>query len=251
MTRLTPTLTSLKTLNITYPTPQETLLSTPQTLPTTEPATPQISYTVAAGDFPTFNPPVYMKKHIALLYAGGKAVTAATISWRMKKNGLSVATGTINVAANTFYTLSAFFGVDIVAGDVLEIALWSNQTDSNWDYKAYQIQATRVLPTNKPRYLTKVSFTVGAAPALTLGNPSVGLTQSLKIWYSDIIFAAAAASFSVDAVYGGNNYGIYRLGYADSDYANTGAALTDATYRPRYYRNYVITQIVYRGLRID
>ena len=123
MGTVTPLLTSRKILNITYQTPQETLLGTPETLPTTEPATPQISYTVTSGDLPTFNMPLFKKIWVALLYGAGKAVTAATIYWRMKKNGASVATGSGSVAANTFYTWSCGF-YDVAVGDVLELALW-------------------------------------------------------------------------------------------------------------------------------
>jgi hypothetical protein len=47
--------TDWQTLNITYKPAQETLLATPQTLPTSEPATPQISYTVETIHFPSIH----------------------------------------------------------------------------------------------------------------------------------------------------------------------------------------------------
>ncbi|MEM3616664.1 MAG: hypothetical protein QXJ31_01970 [Candidatus Bathyarchaeia archaeon] len=248
MTRVTPVLTGKKIFNFTY-SKQETLLGTPETLPTSEPATPQIGYTIQNSDFPVISPNVYSKKHIALVYAGGKAVTAATISWRMKKNGASVATGSLNVSANNFYTLTAFFGVDVAAGDVLEIALWSNQTDSNWDYKALQVQATRILFLNKPRLLTNATINIASQPSLTLGTPN-SYAKAAKVAYSDIIYADFIINISVDALHGGNTYGNLRLGYADYEYVNTAAGIAHPSYRPYYYANYAPTQVSFRGVLI-
>ena len=137
MVRVTPLFTSRKVLNITYKSAQETLLATPQTLPTAEPATPQIGYTVAEADLPTLSMSVYSKKWVAYVIGAGKFVTIGTLYWRMKKNGASVATGSYSVDSNYYYTVSAYF-FDVAVGDLLELALWSTRTDSNWDYKAYQ-----------------------------------------------------------------------------------------------------------------
>jgi len=51
MTRLTPALTSKKTINVSYATPRETVLDTPQTLPTSEPTNPQVIYTFRKATF--------------------------------------------------------------------------------------------------------------------------------------------------------------------------------------------------------
>jgi hypothetical protein len=250
MTRLNPAFTSLKTLNITYQTPQETLLGTPQTLPTSEPGTPQIGYTVASGDLPTFNLSPYQMKWVAMVIGAGKAVTAATIYWRMKKNGASVGTSSGSVSANYYYTVHAYF-FDVAVGDVLELALWSNQTNSNWDYKAYLIQFSRLILLNKPRLLVPCNFAALAThPVLTLGNP--GYTSgSLYPMHCDTRLPLASTPVSYDFLYPKNTYGMFQIYYGDYYYFNTSSIRTSSTYRPYYYNNYVPTQIIMRGVKTD
>jgi hypothetical protein len=250
MTRLNPAFTSLKTLNITYQTPQETLLGTPETLPTSEPGTPQIGYTVASDDLPTFNISPYQKNWVAIVIGAGKAVTAATIYWRMKKNGASVGTSSGSVSANNYYTIHAYF-FDVAVGDVLELALWSNQTDSNWDYKAYQIQVSRLILLNTPRLLSPCNFAALAThPALTLGNPSY-ISGSLYPMHCDARLLLITSPASYDFLYPKNTYGMFQIYYGDYYYINTSSIRTSSTYRPYYYRNYVPTQIIMRGVKID
>jgi len=249
MGRLTPLVTSLKTLNITYQTPQETLLGTPETLPTSEPGTPQIGYTVASDGLPSFDLPPYQKKFVAVLIGAGKFVTAGTVYYRMKKNGASVATGSNSVSANYYYTWNCYF-YDVAVGDVLELALWSNQTDSNWDYKAFQIQVSRLIPFNKPRLLMPCNFAaLGTQPALTLGNPTVTYS-SLNPYHCDLPLPSITAANLYGVLYP-NLYGMFRIGFGDSSYPNTATVLTSSTYRPRYYRNWVPTQIIVRGLKTE
>jgi hypothetical protein len=250
MTRLNPIFTSLKTLNITYQTPQETLLGTPETLPTSEPATPQIGYTVAEADLPTFNMSAYQKKWVAIVVGAGKAVTAATIYFRMKKNGASVNTGSSSVSANNFYTRQCFF-YDVTVGDVLELALWSSVSDSNWDYKAYQIQLSRLILLNKPRLLSPCNFAALAThPVLTSGNPS-STSSSLNIYHLDLSFLIINGATSFDVFYPKNTYGMFRVNYGDYTGSNSSVLRTSSTYRPFYYCNYVPTQIIMRGVKTD
>jgi len=250
MTRLNPAYTSLKTLNITYQTPQETLLSTPETLPTSEPTTPQIGYTVQSSDLPTFSFPPYRKTFVAIVIGAGQVSTAAYIYYRMKKNGVSVATGYASVSANYFYTWQCFF-FDVNVGDVLELALWSNQTDSVWFYKAYQIQITRLIPFNKPRLLMPCNFAALAThPVLTLGSPSYG-TASLYPYHDDKMYAIISAATSFKCLYCGDTYGLFRI--YNGDYANVNTAIVGRSsyYYPYYQRNIVPTQIIMRGVKVD
>jgi hypothetical protein len=238
-------------LNITYQTPQETLLGTPETLPTSEPGTAQISYTVADGDLPSFNSPPYQKKFIAVLIGAGKAVTSAIIYFRMKKNGASVATGSNSVSANYYYTWQCYF-YDVAVGDVLELALWSNQTDSNWDYKAFQIQVSRLIPFDKLRLLLPCNFAALVAhPVLTLGTPNAYTTSNLFLYHDDKVLPSIAAATLYTTLYCGSIYGMFRVAYGDYSYANSGEGFTHLTYRPRYRRNYVPIQIIMRGLKTE
>ncbi|MEM3623437.1 MAG: hypothetical protein QXR76_06695 [Candidatus Bathyarchaeia archaeon] len=251
MTRLTPLLTSLKTLNITYQTPQETLLGTPETLPTSEPATPQIGYTVQSSDLPSLSFNVYSKKWVALVIGAGKFVTAGNIYWRMKKNGSSVYYNYASIPANSYYTVRAYF-LDVAVNDILELALWSNVSDSNWDYKAYQIHITQIVPFRKPTILKPCNFaSLTSVPNLTLGNPYGSGTQGLYPVSDDLVLQNIIAAKNFNVLYAALTYGICRIHYGDYSYANQATNLSSSSYRPYYYKHYVPTQIIIRGLKID
>ena len=229
---------------------QETLLGTPETLPTSEPATPQISYTVASGDLPVISPDMESKKWIGYLVGAGKAVTAATVYWRMKKNGSSVATSSQSVAANQYYTYQAYF-YDITVGDVLELALWSNKTDSNWDYKAYQIVLTRMLPKIAHPILMPLNITgLTAYPTLTLGNPNASATRLCYIYLDDVQGPGLSGTQNFEALHAGPTYGFERLYQGDISNLNSVYTSTSATYRPLYQKNYIPTSFVFRATEI-
>lgn len=251
MTRLNPNFTSRKRLDITYPAPQETLLGTPEILPTTEPAAPQIGYTVQGSDLPTFSLSPYKKVWLAYVFGAGKAVTAATVSWRMKKNGVSVNSGNFSVAANTFYTVMAKF-LDVNVGDVLELSLWSNQADSNWDYKAFCVVVTRLILMEKLRLLSPCSFAALAdKPVLTLGNPSVATYTGFYIYHADTYLGGLVTGATTRAwLYAGDTYGVFRHWHGDYDAPNSVEARTSASYRPYYRRVWCPTQIVMRGVNV-
>jgi len=251
MGTVTPLLTSRKILNITYQTPQETLLGTPETLPTTEPATPQIGCTVASADLPTFSITPYSKVFIAAMYGAGKFVTAGTVYWRTKKNSVSVATGSLAVTANTFYTVNAFF-YDIAVGDVLEIALWSTVTDSNWDYKAYQIQVSRVVPIRQRNLKDPTIQNFIQEPGLTLGTPGTAASYACTVWSSDKgngVYAAGSATYNL--MYAGVTYGTFTDNFGDDRYKNGADVRISVTYRPYYDASRLPHGIVCRGVHFD
>jgi len=251
MTKVFPQQGSLKTINITYQTPQETLLGSSETLPTSEPTDPQIAYTVQAGDLPTFSLQPYSKIWIATLHPAGKFVTAGTLSWRMIKNGGSVATGTISVAANYYYTISAFF-YDVTIEDILGVKLWSNRTDSNWDYKAYFIRASRFVFFNRLMLFKPISYTVSNLPVLTLGNPGVPYEgqERIQLDSGQYIVMDAVGTFLFEVCYQKTTYGLFRKYYGDVSYQNTMLSQTHASYRPYYYRDKSSTQIIFRELKL-
>lgn len=250
MTRETTALTEQKTITISYPTPTETLQGTPTTLPTSEPGTPQVSYTVAATDPPTIGLTLYSKVLIGVVIAGGKVNTAATISWRMKHNGSSVTTGSTSVAASTYYTIQAFF-YNCAVGDTLQISLWSNESDSNWDYNTYYVHFTRLVIWNKIRMLVNVSFvTLVQTPVLASGNPS-GTSYSSYAYSNDLMYDAmqTAGPFTFSALYAGTTYGFFVEPLGDIYNANNAYFRTSSTYRPLYYSPFEPTKITLRGLR--
>jgi hypothetical protein len=168
----------------------------------------------------------------------------------MKKNGSSVANGTVNVSANNFYTLTCAF-LNVAVNDVLEIALWSNQSDSSWDYKAYQVQVSRIIVWEKLRVIKPFTVSNSLLPWLTLGNPNAFANRGLYPQHLDISFAGVTDSGTIELLKAGNTYGMFRLGQGDNTYADTAQSITHTTIRPYYARNYAPTVIKIRGLRID
>lgn len=136
----------LKTFTITSGTARETLLGTPETLPTTEPGTGQFSYTIQQSDLPTISPSVPMKYNAFVVVSGKAGATAAAISYRVLKNGISQATaqvGTTNGTANQFWCHTHWRTSDVVVGDVIEVKYWSSTSDAYYDFRGLVVAPTQ------------------------------------------------------------------------------------------------------------
>jgi len=249
MARMTPQYTSWYTLDITYKPAVETLLDTPEPLPTSEPAEPQVSYTVQESDLPTLSMNVYSKVWVAWIIVAGYCPSAATVYYRMLKNGVSVASGSNSVSAGNYYTRVSYF-YDVKVGDVLGVKLWSSVADSDWRYKAYQIQVTRIIPFEKIRLLMPCSFSGVIQPVLTLGNPSY-ISMYWFLYHVDTLNTTVLPNVNVACLFVGNTYGLYRLNRGDYNHSNSSVIGTSTTYYPSYVCNYVPTRIVFRGVRVD
>lgn len=250
MGRVTPLLSSLNKLVITHQTPYENLQSTPTALPTAEPGTSQISYTVTAADLPSLNQTVESKIIVALMYAAGKNTDAAsqTVYWRMLKNGASVNTGSSAVTAAYFWTFNAFF-YDVVVGDILELRFWATAATVNWDYEARQLQVTRLALLEK--YLLLLCNFTGVAlhPYLTLGNPSTYSTGAFYVYHLSDASINISASKDFSPWKQNATYKLFRISRGDFNNINSAIIASSATYRPYSCKNYVPTEIQLRALR--
>jgi len=236
--RVTPLLTSRKVLTFTYPANLETQI-TPETLPTTEPTNPQITYTVAQEDLVGLSLTVFKRVEVAILNASGQFITAGTLYWKMMKNGSPVVSSSSSVSANYYYRLGCYF-YNVAVGDVLGIKLWSSVADSNWDIKTYWTNVTRVTPLDKPRNLYNVA--VAAA---------TGSNGSLTWYLDDNFYRVFSAAFTILLWTPATTYGMFRVSRGDNIYSNQ-FEITKAATRPGLQGlNYVPSQIVFRGLRID
>lgn len=133
------------------------------TLPSTEGTINQISFTIQQSDLPTITPNPLSLKYTPLIISSGKCITAATISYRIFKNGTSLVTSTHNGTANQYWTDSHYrwYDVGVAVGDVLEIRLWSNQTDTNVDYACLMILPSNVVLSKLNAILKDVTYTNG------------------------------------------------------------------------------------------
>jgi hypothetical protein len=253
MTRLSPLFTSLKTLNITYQTPQETLLGTPLTLPTSEPTDPQVAYTVQESDLPTFNVQPFSKVWLARVLAGGQFVTAGTLYWKMLKNGQSVASGSGSVSANYWWSCTgAFF--DVQVGDVLALKLWSSVGDSKLDRYAFAVHVSRI---KLFKTLWHKDVTIVCSGSSTFQNFNAGsfgasgytyvYNGHSGIYYGD--YSSTGFTLSGIALLSVvEPYGLIRVAFGDATMSNTANVGTRSSSPPNVYRFPVPTQIKCRGI---
>lgn len=238
----------LKTFTTTLATPRETLLGTPVVLPTAEPGTSQISITVSSGDLPTISPSPISVKYSAILYAAGKNTDAASqsVSWRILKNSVSVATGTqTGVATNTFWTQQYDQFFDVAVSDVLEIRLWSTSANVNYDYYAIAVMPTR-LNLGKSYINKDVNYSNFIIYALTAGTPSINLSTSPIFYASDstTLGIQTGATVNFGALRWNQTYNAYRGDHGDNN--QTTVTNTHATSRPYYRRSSIPGTISFR-----
>jgi len=242
-------------ITIELPSAAENLQDTPTSLPTTEPATSQISITLAEADLPTVklngSPNIPSVKYIALVYAGGQNTDSAsqTVYWRMLKNDSSLSNGSFSVSANYYWTISAGF-FDVVAGDTIELRLWASSTTVNWDYDAHVCQASRPFPyaSGISKILWVRTKDVVAHPTLSSGNP-------YPLSY-DYYFVNPQTGYATrekgegefEQIEQWKDY-IFQVYLGDYAYQNDAMYRTSSTYRPYYIRNYLPTKILIRELK--
>lgn len=176
---------SLQSYTITYPDPDETLLGTPEALPTSEPGTAQIEYTIASGHLPTVSPAGLRYTLIANVYAGGQngAGSAATVYYRVKRNGVDVATGSHSVDAGYYWTLNIYkYMAGLAVGDTITVHLWASIAGTNWDYKALACKMSALCPGMAVGGL-QITLPSTRQPSLVLGNPYSGNPAHVQIWW--------------------------------------------------------------------
>jgi hypothetical protein len=176
-------------------------------------------------------------KHFGVVFCSGKTVTAATINYRVLKNGVSQATGAgVAGAANVFWNLTFYNFGEVQIGDVLEVKLWSTQADSYLDFNAIWLSPSQPEVTKRGTLLKDLNWisftnpsasntfkpeTITALSVLNLSN-TAGL-----FWYP---LPLTAVSYQVATNTGAfyaqpwPNYGLWRTNQGDallSVYAQT------------------------------
>lgn len=236
-----------KTFAITIAAPRETLDGSPTVLPTTEPATSQISFTVQTSDLPTITPSPNSMKYVAILYGAGKNTDAAsqTVSYRILKNGVSVATGSITATpTNNFYTVSCYQFYDVVVGDVLELRLWATSANVNYDYYAIAVLPTRV--SFGKAYLNKDVVYGSAVTALLIsGTPNAVSSPQPYIYpTTSNTLNLFSAGITVNALNWHSTYNAFQAYHGDNQLGVIGG--NHATNRPSYRGGTTISSISFR-----
>lgn len=240
----------LKTYNVSLSAQRETLLGSPLALPTTEPTTAQISFTVQTSDFPTITPTPLGVKYTAIIFGSGKNTDASSqsVSFRMLKNGSSVATGSAgSTPTSQFWTHTYMQFFDIAVGDVLEVKLWATSVNVNVDFYAIVVHPTRI--NVGTALLNKdVSYSnLVAHPVLTLGTPGVQATNFNSIAPSSslpnqVVNLTANCIFA--ALSWNSTFLSGKVGCGDA--AQSVTTLNHATNHPYYQRNSIPTTMTFR-----
>jgi hypothetical protein len=188
---------ALKRIVCTLPKPQETYLATPITLPTTEPATGQVIFTVQDTDMPSFQPFPLPCHYSAFVNISGKTgAVGAVISYRVLKNGVSIAQATSGATVATQYWMQSHQRwYDVQPGDVLEVRLWTAQTDYVLDYYSMYVLALDIDPVKRGTILANWTATT-TTPKLT----GAGMPQAIS--------AATTGSFLTRPYSNGSNLGL-------------------------------------------
>jgi hypothetical protein len=171
---------SLKTFTITPPTAKETLLTGGSilTLPTTEPGTSQVIYTVQASDLPTISPNVPMKYNAALVCSGKVGAAASVINYRVLKNSVSVAQAAgASALATQFWTHTHWRTFDVQVGDVLEVKYWAAQADVTLDFYGMHIIPSQPDVSKRGTILKDLYLSTSTDPTFVVSTLGVATLQ--------------------------------------------------------------------------
>lgn len=249
-----------KEINIVYKAPTETYVTGRGALGSSEPVTPTYSYTLSESThFAEVTPSNIAYFDGVLLIIGGINLTASaqTVNYRVKKNTVDVLTGSKALTASLFITItmSDFDFVNVSAGDVIDVYLWTTNADAmEWQYDAIAGYVTRFFPFSDSRKIAyNVEYYDNAEefpPMLTLGTPSrssanyaalVGVCKTnvtnVSIGSNEVVFAQKESA----------TLGIWRAGTGDVSaivFSNN-----HATFMPTFQSSrYKIMKITYNEL---
>lgn len=252
---------TLKEISFNYPeTREQTAIGL--TLPTTEPGTPQISYTVQESDLITFSNMTPLDYVIVpLLYAAGKiGAAAATLNYRMAVNGVSqVQSNNAGIVANNYYTYTVSRYAPVQVGDVVTFSLWANQPDVTLDYTAFTTVVTRMQLAPIGAILKDVKFGVGVAfPVATAQAPTpinivstqpVVCVPSNNVSSSITVVNSSSISYTMYALIQDPLYKVARSSYGDTINA-VNLSASSAVNKFAYYRNWMPTTISFREIHL-
>lgn len=137
-------------VSFTYPALDETTgLSTE--LPTSEPASAQISYTAGASHLPTTNIPIsYLVNFFLWITCRNLSGSTRTISLRLEKNGTSIYTTTSSNVANNGYGACSLYAGGLsttapVVGDTFTVKLWSSGSGVQLQQHAFMLSPCAIM----------------------------------------------------------------------------------------------------------
>ena len=200
------------------------------TLPTSEPADPQVSYIIATGHLPTITGDFPPFRLAPVLMVGGVNTSGSSraVSYRVLLNGTSITTGTISAFNNNIkYTLSAVSwgdgGAPPAVGDTVAFKVWASGSGVSLNVKALHMNLTQLGRGLSRRILCIPVLGSAVAYSLTATPPSWATASSAdNVWSKPEgtnHFTQTQPQTQVVLVR--SNFGIGRQAYGD--YGATGA----------------------------
>jgi hypothetical protein len=230
----------VKIITITHKAPVETLQTTPTSLPTAKPVSPQKSYTVASTDLPTTDVVPDKIQYQAMVFVAGKNTdtVSQTVYIEVYLNGTLVRSASSTVGAGYYWTASIWVA-DVKVGDVIDVYIWASDTAVNWDYDAYQIQVMNIVPISN-NLIATLAFNTTHYP-LTRGTPStVGAYGYDIINFDVVIIASNVLSGSAVLTFPINKH---IFAYIPDLYGSYLILDASITYRPYYRKQYLINTV--------
>jgi len=250
MVVITPVLSCLKELEITLNT-YENLMSTPESLPTEEPTTPQISITIGESDLPSITLKPDIARYVGVFLTGGKneSADAQTVYVKILKNGSAIKTMSASVSAGYYWTWE-FFVRYVYLSDQIDIKMWATSSEVNWDYEAREFQPSKSVWFKDRILIFYEIVEITKNPSLTKGNPYVKsyywaemFHKNSDDWIIPDITTYEGWSFGTE-----NGFWVIYLG--DIYKYNDGFMLSHSSYRPYYYQNKFPTKMRIRYLQV-
>jgi hypothetical protein len=247
---------SEKKFIITPGTLRETLLATPLTLPTAEPATAQISFTIQETDLPTISPKVPMQYFVNPVVSGKVGAAASTIAYRILKNGANVATITpgASAAATQFWTHNHWRLPDVKVGDVIDIKYWAAQADVTLDFYGLVVYPSQPEVAKRGAILRKLTFSNPiTAPnfvtAFTVNNTAGYYLNPTTPPAYNVIATNTNHPFEFPTIEFNSTYGLFRHGVGEGNGLPQTAQYANATTRQQQ-KNWFPQNISFREIRI-
>lgn len=233
-------------VSISYPDPDIVTLDTPEALPTSEPATAQVSMTVGSQHLATWSP--FELEHIncAILYAAGKNTSgsAVTVYYRVEKNGQSIATGSGSVPADNFYTWNHYRFPDVAAGDVLTCKLWAGASGLDWRKKALAVWPSRIGPKKQP--VAGLVFYTIADRVIGYSHSPYNMFMCLEAPLSDLITIKSNALVPLICSHSAYGLAYYNVG----DNTKSSLLTASSTYDLYTMSNRTLSRLSYTPLNL-
>jgi hypothetical protein len=249
-TREIATIGAARTLTITYPTPREDLLEVPITIPTSEPGSPQITWTILEADMPALSGAALTDiTPIPAFFVGGtNDTTTPNVHYaRLFKNGVEVGFTDRECDGEIFWTYSLYEFAGVAPGDVITLKLWADAEGLTYDYTALAVMVSRPNIAEDGDILFNVAYTgVTQYPSLTLGDPSMySITNDFLVTSGPFALALAVSG---DRTFGVISFDasfafLFILAFGDPLNVTTSVLALSDTTRPYYATNKVPTAV--------